>query len=533
MTGTTNRVRAKAPPAPPSRDVASLPLRLFPPMPSSGLRGWIGPIIVTVIGGLLRFVNLGQPNKLIFDETYYAKDALSLLRFGYEKQFVEKADELLLQSDGNWHTIEIFKEPAAFVVHPPLGKWTIAAGEYLFGVTPFGWRFSVAVLGTLSILMIARITRRLTRSDLIGSIAGLLLAVEGVHLVLSRTGLLDMILMFWVLAAFGLLLIDRDRMRRKLGEIVSRDGIDNLATQWGPRLGLRPYRWAAAAALGLACSVKWSGLWFLALFAIMSVVWDVSARRAVGVRRPWAATILRDAPLAGLSFVAIAAVVYLVSWSGWFLTEGGWDRAWAASQPDSILPAALRSLFHYHAEAWRFHVGLDSGHAYDSNALSWPFLTRPTAFYWNAIKDGSQGCPTDNCAAEVLALGNPIIWWAAIFALLHQVWRWVGRRDWQAGAILIGVFAGWVPWLLYLDRTIFSFYTVVYVPFVVMALAMTLGTILGSAAASAKRRRNGALVVGLFLLVVIAAAWWFYPIWTGEMIPYDSWRLRMWMPTWT
>lgn len=533
MTGTFTRARTKAMPKPPSRDVASLPRRLFPPLPSSGIRGWIGPIVVTVLGGLLRFVNLGQPNAVIFDETYYPKDAASLLRFGYERQFVDKANEMLLASDGNWHTLDVFKDAAAFVVHPPLGKWTIAVGEYLLGVTPFGWRFSVAVLGTLSILMVARITRRLTRSDLVGTIAGLLLAVEGMHLVLSRTGLLDMVLMFWILAAFGLLLLDRDRTRSKLADIVARDGIDALSTTWGPRLGLRPYRWAAAAALGMACGVKWSGLWFLAFFAVMAVVWDVSARRAVGVRRPWAATITRDAPIAALSIVAIAAAVYLVTWSGWLLTDGGWDRTWAATQPDSIIPAALRSLVHYHAEAWRFHVGLDSGHAYDSNALSWPFMTRPTAFYWDAIKDGSRGCPTDNCAAEVLALGNPIIWWAAAFAMLHQLWRWLGRRDWRSGAVLVGIAAGWVPWLIYLDRTIFTFYTVVYVPFVVMALSMSLGTVLGPASATQRRRRNGAIAVGLFLLLVIAAAWWFYPIWTGEVIPYDSWRLRMWMPTWT
>ncbi|MDI1289129.1 MAG: phospholipid carrier-dependent glycosyltransferase, partial [bacterium] len=239
------------------------------------------------------------------------------------------------------------------------------------------------------------------------------------------------------------------------------------------------------------------------------------------------------APIAALSFLASAGVVYLATWTGWFLTDGGYDRAWAATQPDSIIPAALRSLLHYHGEAWRFHVGLDSGHAYDSNAMSWPFMTRPTAFYWNAIKDGSQGCPTNNCAQEVLALGNPIIWWAAIFAILHQVWRWVGRRDWRSAAVLVGIAAGWVPWLIYLDRTIFTFYTIVYTPFVVMALSMSLGTILGPSSASEKRRRTGAIVVGIFLLVVVAAAWWFYPIWTGEVIPYDSWRLRMWMPTWT
>ena len=117
---------------------------LFPPFPSSGWRGWAGPLAATVVGGLLRFVNLGRPDAFAFDEVYYAKDALALLRYGHEQQFDDSANELILASDGNWRTIDVFKDDPAFVVHPPFGKWVIAGGEWLFGVTPFGWRFAVA-----------------------------------------------------------------------------------------------------------------------------------------------------------------------------------------------------------------------------------------------------------------------------------------------------------------------------------------------------------------------------------------------------
>lgn len=527
-------MRAPARPSPPApdRELATLANRLYPALPPTGWRGWIGPLVVTVIGGVLRFVDLGRPHAIMFDETYYPKDALGLLRFGYEQGLIDGANDLILASDGDWRSLDVFADAPAYVVHPPIGKWTIALGEYLFGMTPFGWRFALAVLGTLSILMVARIARRLTRSDLVGVLAGLLLALDGMHLVLSRTGLLDMSLMFWVLAAFGLLLLDRDRTRLRLARR-SASGQLTWTSRWGPSLGPRPYRWAAAVALGLACGVKWSGLWFVAFFAIMSVVWDVSARRAVGVRSPWRVTVLRGAPLAALSMIPIVIVVYLASWTGWLLTDGGHLRDWAVGQPASIVPDALRSLWHYHGQAWNFHVGLSSEHSYGSNALSWPFQARPTAFHWSTIKDGAQGCATDECAAEVLALGNPIIWWAAIAALIHQAWRWVGRRDWRSGAVLVGVAAGWLPWLLYLDRTIFTFYTIVYTPFVVMALAMSLATVLGPPSPSAHRRQRGAVAVGVFLLLVTAAAWWFYPVWTGEVIPYEAWRLRMWLPTWT
>ena len=103
-------------------------------------------------------------------------------------------------------------------MHPPLGKIFIAAGEWLFGLTPFGWRFAVAVVGSLAILMTARITRRMTRSTLLGCVAGLLLALDGLEFVLSRTAILDIFVMFWILAAFGCLVIDRDRSRARIAD---------------------------------------------------------------------------------------------------------------------------------------------------------------------------------------------------------------------------------------------------------------------------------------------------------------------------
>ena len=277
--------------------------------------------------------------------------------------------------------------------------------------------------------------------------------------------------------------------------------------------------------------MKWSGLWFVAFFILMTLVWDVSARRVIGVQWPWRATIVRDAIPTGLSVLAIAIVVYVLSWTGWFLGDGGYARQWAASQPPSLIPEALRSLWHYHSEAWKFHVGLSSPHPYGSNALSWFLQARPTSFYYQSIK-AADGCPVDSCSAAVTALGNPLIWWFGILAIIHQAWRWIGRRDWRSGAVLVGIAAGWIPWLIYLNRTIFTFYVIVFVPYLVMAVAMTLGSILGPADAPARRRRDGAFAVAIIVIAFVAAAWWFYPVWTGETIPYSAWRLRMWFATW-
>ncbi|MEK9736175.1 MAG: phospholipid carrier-dependent glycosyltransferase [Candidatus Nanopelagicales bacterium] len=515
--------KSAAPPA-----LGTTAATLFPPFRLTGWKGWIGPLAVMVFGGIIRFVNLNWPHSFAFDETYYAKDALSLLRYGHEMQFDDSVNDIILASDGNWRTIDIFKDDPSFVVHPPFGKWVIATGEWMFGLNPFGWRFAVAVLGTLAVLMTARIARRLTRSDLIGVVAGLLLAVDGMHLVTSRSAVLDMVISFTCLAAFGLLLLDRDHVRKRFA-----DKVPLAPSEWGPRLGPRPYRWAAGVALGLAIGVKWSGLWYLAFFGLMTVFWDISLRRQLAVRQPWTATFLRSAPTAALTMVGSAAVTYLATWTGWLRGDSGWGRTWADGMDSALpIPAALRSLWHYHAEAWKFHVGLTGDHSYQSNPMSWFLQTRPVSFYWRSLEAGDGGCESAKCAAEVLAVGNPVIWWIGSVALVYMLWRWAARRDWRAGAVLVGVLAGWVPWLLYLDRTIFSFYSVIFVPYIAMALAMALGAILGPADAPPERRRLGAIVSGGVVLLAVILGWWFYPVWTGETLPYLQWTWRMWMPTW-
>ena len=228
----------------------------------------------------------------------------------------------------------IYGTEGDFVVHPPVGKWLIGLGEMPFGIlNSFGWRFSVALAGTLSILMLGRIARRLFRSDLLGTVAAALLAFEGHHFVHSRTGLLDIFVMFFGLAGFGALLIDRDRAARGAGPCVGDRprAADVLAC--GPWLGWRPWRWVAGVMLGLSAGVKWSGLYFIVAFGLLTVLWDLGARRAAGVRGWTVGTAAKDAPFAFVQIVVTAVATYIATWTGWVLSKGGSFRSWADTNP--------------------------------------------------------------------------------------------------------------------------------------------------------------------------------------------------------
>ncbi len=135
--------------------------------PVGGWRGWVGPALMGLLAALLRLPGLGRPHALVFDETYYAKDGLALLLFGHEREAKKNANETLLALNGSdlESAATIFKDSASYVVHPPLGKWVIAAGEKVFGPDPFGWRIGVAILGILSVVLLALIERRKTGSN--------------------------------------------------------------------------------------------------------------------------------------------------------------------------------------------------------------------------------------------------------------------------------------------------------------------------------------------------------------------------------
>ena len=258
-------------------------------MPTDRLNGWIVTLIIGAIAFVIRFVNLGYPNKLVFDETYYAKDAYSLLKFGYERNWPSDANSKIIA--GN---VDVMQDTAAFVVHPPLGKWLIAAGEYLFGMNSFGWRFASLVFGTLLIMVTIRLVRRVSKSTLIGGLAGILLTFDGLEFVMSRTALLDIFLAFFVVAAVACLVADREWFRNRLARYLEHREIPDLGGQFGPALVLRPWRIAAGICFGLALGSKWNALYPLAAFALLSLAWDVGARRLAGAGARAKLAILRD-----------------------------------------------------------------------------------------------------------------------------------------------------------------------------------------------------------------------------------------------
>lgn len=469
-------------------------------------RGWIVTFVVTGIAAATRLWSLGFPKEKIFDEVYYPQNAVEILHQGYEA------------NPGH-----------LFVVHPPLGKWCIAAGIELFGNNSVGWRFPSAIAGTTAVFLLIRLVRRMTGSTMLGGIAGLLLTFDGLSLVMSRTSLLDIFMQPFILAGFFCLVLDRDQVRGRLAAAV--EAAQGQLRGTGPALGPRPWRLAGGVLLGASCGIKWSAVYFVAGFAILSLFWDYGARKSAGVPKPIKATWLRDMPTRFVSLTLVPIGAYLLTWTGWFLGDNGYDRHWADDHPSKLhfIPGALRSLVQYQRETLKFHEGLSSYHPYRSQPWAWLLDARPVNFYY---PKNVTGCGSNACVRQIVCLGTPALWWTFIPAILWMVWLLISRRDWRAGVVLMAFAAGWATWLENTSRTMFFFYMVPLVPFLVLGVTLVLGDALGRRNSSETRHIVGLAAVCVYLALVVINFTWLWPILTGQKITQAGWQARMWFSSW-
>ena len=495
---------------------------------------WGAPIAVTLLAAILRLWNLGNPHVLVFDETFYVKDSWSLLHLGYEGSWPDKADPKFAAGQ-----VDIFSSDPSFVAHPPLGKWMISLGLAAFGAqNSLGWRISTAVVGILAVLVVFLIARRLFASTLIAAIAGFLMAIDGHAIVMSRVALLDNSVMFFGLLAFWCILLDREWHATRLAARVGAARASGADPAWGPVLWWRPWLIAAGILCGMCAGVKWSGFYFLAFFAVYVVVVDIVARRRVGLPFYISGGVLKQAPATFLLMVPLAFVVYVGTWTGWIVTKGGYYRNWAESThlewkgALAWVPLWFQNLWHYQTEMYNYSINLHVSHPYQSNPLTWLFMIRPTSMYYVGSNAGQNGCTANACSAAITSLGNPLIWWAAAAAVFYLVYRLARYRDWRIGLILTGLAAGYLPWMLYINRTIFQFYAIAFEPYLILALAAAIALILGRRTDPEQRRRRGIAWVSVFLVLAVAVTVFFWPLWTAQQVPFWFWQIHMWLPSW-
>lgn len=489
--------------------------------------------LIALLAFLTRFIGLtsatasGTP---VFDEKHYVPQAYDMVR--------SWINPLIGGIESN--------PGYGLVVHPPLAKQIEALGELVFGYTPLGWRVMAALFGVATVLLIMELTRRISHSWIIALFAGIMATADGVLLIASRFGMLDIFQVLFIVAATLAFVLDRQQINRRIHDAYAK-GLLAISGDFGPRLGFRWWRFGCGVLLGLALSVKWSGLYYMAFFGVLTVCLDWWLRHRYGVKKPFVGMLLRDAIPAFASIVIGAVLVYLWSWRAWFASETSVYRHAKAdgtiedSMWSSLLPDSWAGFFYYHSSVLEFHASLTSSsghsHPWDSKPWSWLVAGRPILYFSSTDLE----CVAGTCRRMIYMFGTPAIWWLTIPVLAWALWAIVVRRDFRYLIPLVTFAAGFLPWVASYDRQMYFFYATALVPFTIVMLALTLGLIMNTGKQvtgkwtsyiGATGMSVGQMVVIAYLALVVGMFIYFSPILYGYMIP-DSWYENlMWLPSW-
>nr|WP_231910231.1 glycosyltransferase family 39 protein [Corynebacterium cystitidis] len=493
----------------------------------------IATVCVALLALATRFIGLtsatanGTP---VFDEKHYVPQAWDMVRSWFNPVLGG------IESNPGY----------GLVVHPPLGKQLLALGEMIFGYTPLGWRFMTALCGCAVVVFTMLLARRITQSWQVGLFAGLLATFDGVLLVASKFGMLDIFQVVFVVAASWTLAGDMRQVHTRFDEAFH-DGRFLAAGPFGPRVGFRWWRFATGVLLGLALAVKWSGLYYIAFFGLLSVFWDLYLRKRYGAGRPVVGTLIRDVPAALGSIVLVPALLYIWSWRSWFASETSVYRHAATDgtiEEDSFLhalPDAWAGWFHYHFSVLEFHSELTSSgghsHPWDSKPWSWLVAARPILYYSSTDIE----CGQFTCRRMIYLFGTPAIWWLTVPVLLWAFWVWVVRRELRVILPLVAFAAGFIPWLIAIDRQMYFFYATALVPYTIVLIAIALGYLATRGLeirqpfiqqVAGMPLRWGQLAVIIYLALVIGLFLYFSPILYGYQIPESIYQQLMWLPSW-
>jgi dolichyl-phosphate-mannose--protein O-mannosyl transferase len=520
-------------------------------------------VAVTLLAGWLRIVHVSNPSDYVFDEVYYPKAGCILLGWSNNTCTIDSSDEQY------WRTT---KWDVGSWVHPPLGKWEIAMGIKVFGMRSFGWRISSVVAGTLVVTLTAVMAQLLFGSALWTAVAGLLMAVENLNVVMSRVGLLDIHLEFWIVLAFVLFLLDRRWIDRRqaaaerepilLVEPEDPDPPPIQAVEPPPEGGgedaavaapeavppapppsvspiWRPWRFAAGAALGAASAVKWSGVFALFAVVLLAYMWETT-RRHRGDRtwlRAFGRAVTRESFGIVLALLLVPIAVYMITWLPWF-------HHFAWSWHDWVANMGGTWDFHHNGIQWTKldpKTGLQvPTHPYYARPGGWLLLLRPISFFVNDIGTSTE---------QILAIGNPFIFWASVIALPYVLFTWRRLRDWRAGFIIVALLGQYVPWFVQ-SRPTFFFYVLPLVPFMVLAVTwacrdasdativvrepdtgeVAVNPATGEPAISTAHVYRPFVVA--YLIAVVVVFWLFWPILTAGRITDLHLRTIVWFRRW-
>ncbi len=446
-------------------------------------------------------------NSSYFDEIYHARTALEHLNNVYPYE----------------------------VSHPPLGKLILSLGIWLFGMTPFGWRFMGTLFGVLMLPILYVFLKNLFGKTPVAVCGTCLFAFDFMHLVQTRIATIDTYGVFFILVSYyfmyrWLTVPAGSRLRRSV-----------------PSLLLCGLTW------GIGCACKWTVVYAgagLALLWLLGLIFkgrEWRQRTGEDGRPRFAPYVVGTVLLSVVFFVVLPAIIYTMSYFPYAVAKGNTDGflamlgqslSWPFVQlpqylagraegqsffdaipSDSVHPVDI--MLKNQRFMFTYHQGVHTPHPYESYWYQWIFDGRPILYYRDLDLAASQGIKS-----LFASFNNPLVSWAGLLSFFAVLIQTVRRKSGKGLFILIAILSQFIPWLP-IGRILFAYHYFPTILFLVFAIAFLMNDML------TRKRRGCRLAVYGFTGCTVALYAVFYPALIGLYTPlwYNEIFLR-WLPSW-
>lgn len=470
--------------------------------------------VLTALAALTRFVSLGSPKAIVFDEVYFREYALRY-------------------QEGTYY----------FDLHPPLGKLILGAWAWISGTDASAagddpavmLRVLPALAGTALILAFYCLIRQLCGSRKVATLGAGLLLLDGAILVESRLTTLDSMLLLLGVTGVTLALMARARRAPAPDDGGARAG-GGRGAYWLLLAG-------SALSAGAAASIKLTGL---APLGLVGVIWLISVLEdSRDLPTIWRPTLGQ----AGL-LVLLPVTVYVSSFAVHFalLPDSGPGDAFMSQEFQATLEgnpqyspdvemSFVAKFEDLNRAIHQYELALnDSTHPYQSSWTSWPISKRGVFTYVAPADDGKS--------SYIYVLGNPVVWWGTLLGAAVVVIGWSLRRElfrpwrWPLGLLAFAWAVDYLPFVL-IERPMFLYHYFFALMFSLAFVVIGLGVLTGwvqprttSARAFSFGSRPSAIGYWSILGIALLAFLYFAPIYYGTPLTPEGLENRMWLSSW-
>ena len=179
--------------------------------------------------------------------------------------------------------------------------------------------------------------------------------------------------------------------------------------------------------------------------------------------------------------------------------------------------SGLDMVFRYQTNMLRYHETLVATHPFSSPWWSWIFMLKPVWLY-------TLSNPIENTIYNIVAIGNPAIWWVGLPFLLYVAWKWIKEKDSTARFIVVAFLLQLLPFM-FIGRILFLYHMFLNVPFLIFAIVYVLNILW-------YKNNRYKYIIAAYLVAVVLLFAYFYPILAAYPISPQFNSTHRWLSSW-